>query len=1081
MKTARCILALALLATGCQAIAPTSPAHLARRVVSPHVTSTTPAPSVAPTTAPLTDPTRLIDTGSAVQLIGKVKLISDKGLGLVDASTLISDKGLGIISNNGSGLISDKGGSIVSNNSGGYHVLADAPGESTLIHATIEVLDGDGKLLVGKDGKPITATSDATGNYTLAATLPDENLWLRVKLPSGDQLSALLVRDGSSDKQTIDIDTASTLGATYVLQNYVKGSKTVYARLPATDAQKLLQDTQDAESLLTSLPSYKPSDVVTATDALRAKSTTLDTELTHIKNLLLLGQTDLGSGLQATAVPLTGPDAVFQDAAGNVYIMENVGRVRKVAPNGQISLYARQVVETTVQQDLLGPIDFKVLTETGRTQYRIEEGLLAFEHAVLDEAFDARDLLLRSLFSVLHEREFAVGPRVIKAKLATAIFTTNRYLSELLAQRPETLLAFSDRVAFAAFTPKGFVEPGSRMAVLAHAAGHTPPMSRTLGQAQLDALRLAARQVQVDGAALMALASLADRYERTLREPSAGGSKQPPTRYLSGRALAKAVGIWKAAVLRDRITAHRTAPLRAAEDDLVLLRPFFALAGPAPGQIEAFARLSIDPRDQAQLKLVAAEQVAFGQALEAIRHDLKTSLEREAAELRLADLSRPDLAVDRVTLGARAARALDKAHHAAHRDMLKRVLRECAEGYVAEGPSPLAGDAHLARVGELDAMLGGLRAVGDAALLHEVVLAACAETRAEIMAAPLVEAAEEFEASRPTSLDDLVAQVRVRIESFDLAEARIAALSALAGQAPSPEQENLLARARALTARALRRRAGALVARPRGGADLATLSAEVEPLAEIDQALELLSKGAGRLRIDLVSARATGLLRRELASARVVHAADLVELLHEAEHRLSTLAIEPAPVLRTLRPVVGRRLQTWLSHRAQVGALPPGERSEEGYLALIGRCTAESDRAAVAALARLVSAEDDPLLGSLRDALAQLDAEELTAQVSYLETWFAQVAGSIPAPGELATLPQAESAWATVSDSRFYRQTWRDRELATLRARLHALSAVPRVADLGQAASQRLEKLMIQSEHFGRALLDRRAALASAA
>ncbi|HEY9721684.1 MAG TPA: hypothetical protein V6D47_06700, partial [Oscillatoriaceae cyanobacterium] len=124
MRTARCILALAVLATGCQAIAPTSPTKTSRRVVSPHVTATSPNPdqSVAPTTAPPTDVTRIVDTGSAVDLIGKVKLISDKGLG--------------IISNNGSG--------IISNNSGGYRVLDTALQESTLTNATIEVLDGDG-------------------------------------------------------------------------------------------------------------------------------------------------------------------------------------------------------------------------------------------------------------------------------------------------------------------------------------------------------------------------------------------------------------------------------------------------------------------------------------------------------------------------------------------------------------------------------------------------------------------------------------------------------------------------------------------------------------------------------------------------------------------------------------------------------------------------------------------------------------------------------------------------------------------------------------------------------------------------
>jgi MoxR-like ATPase len=122
---------------------------------------------------------------------------------------------------------------------------------------------------------------------------------------------------------------------------------------------------------------------------------------------------------------------------------------RLVDEAGRPSLYARQIVETTVQTDLVGPVDFKTLTETGRTVYHLDEGVLNAEHAVLDEVFDGRDLLLRSILSVLNERELALGPVVHKARLQTAILTTNRYLSEVLTARPETLLAFTDRIAFA--------------------------------------------------------------------------------------------------------------------------------------------------------------------------------------------------------------------------------------------------------------------------------------------------------------------------------------------------------------------------------------------------------------------------------------------------------------------------------------------------------------------------------------------------------------------------------------------------------------------------------------------------------
>ena len=40
------------------------------------------------------------------------------------------------------------------------------------------------------------------------------------------------------------------------------------------------------------------------------------------------------------------------------------------------SLFAKQLTESTVQTDLIGPVDFKVLTETGRTEYLTDDGML---------------------------------------------------------------------------------------------------------------------------------------------------------------------------------------------------------------------------------------------------------------------------------------------------------------------------------------------------------------------------------------------------------------------------------------------------------------------------------------------------------------------------------------------------------------------------------------------------------------------------------------------------------------------------------------------------------------------------------
>ena len=379
-------------------------------------------------------------------------------------------------------------------------------------------------------------------------------------------------------------------------------------------------------------------------------------------------------------------------------------------------------------------------------------------------------------------------------------------------------------------------------------------------------------------------------------------------------------------------------------------------------------------------------------------------------------------------------------------------------------------------------MIDGLRFGGNDELARKVALAARAEVGAEVLAAPLTEAAEEFEAQRPTSLRDLALQAQKRLEAFDAAEQRIHELSALVGESSGPEVSALISSARARTARALRRRAGSLVTRPRAGGDLASLPNEVAPLADIDALLAKLSPGSGRLRQDLVdrprrgalAPRAGGRFREpRVRSARV-------------RPRRRAAAAHPGDRRRPGAPLAAAR-QCPTGCRVGCGSVPPATlpqgqpNSEDGYINFIAVCRAASERVAVTELIRLVNAEGDQVMAGARAKLEELDVAEVSAQVAYLEEWFAQVSSSIPPPGDLASLPQAESAWAVVSSSRFYRQAWRDQELVTLRERIRELGTLAAVGPQAKAVGERLENLLRQSEHFGRALLDRRAALASAA
>jgi sugar lactone lactonase YvrE len=278
---------------------------------------------------------------SAVKLIGKVKLISDKGLG--------------IISNNSGSLVSNNGGSLITNGGGNYVTLqaggTSAVPESLLAEARIEVVDAEGNLLVDPDRKPISAISDATGAFRFEAALPKENLTLRVNLfpnggnaASGGQLLLMLPLAGATgpyDRQQ-DLDYASTLGAAYVLDTYVKKLQPIYDRLPAAEADALDADMEAARAALgDAVPSYKRQALVATAESLRGKAPTLDATLTRIENILLIGQKDLGNGLPATQATLVAPTAIVGDNKGNLYVAEYLtGRIRKIDAQGVITQVA---------------------------------------------------------------------------------------------------------------------------------------------------------------------------------------------------------------------------------------------------------------------------------------------------------------------------------------------------------------------------------------------------------------------------------------------------------------------------------------------------------------------------------------------------------------------------------------------------------------------------------------------------------------------------------------------------------------------------------------------------------------------
>jgi sugar lactone lactonase YvrE len=297
----------------------------------------------------------------AVSLSGTVKLlaapaISDNGAGA------ISDNGAGIISNNSGALVSDHGVGIVANNGGALtarrRVLAAQPREYLLADAVITLSDAAGKPVLDAAGKPVQAVTDARGAYKLAANLPAKNLVMHVRLHDGGalhggELAAILARDNGA---TRPITAASSLGASYVLQQFVQGDQATFDKLPGAAASKLDAAIAGALASQPTAPGYGAAAQLQLADALRGQAPAVASALADIK-ALLLGQAALGAGRLATEVALSQPVGLVAKPDGSLLVCEaTIGRIRTILADGTIQTFA-DGNRGTVRRTFLNTLD----------------------------------------------------------------------------------------------------------------------------------------------------------------------------------------------------------------------------------------------------------------------------------------------------------------------------------------------------------------------------------------------------------------------------------------------------------------------------------------------------------------------------------------------------------------------------------------------------------------------------------------------------------------------------------------------------------------------------------------------------
>jgi len=130
-----------------------------------------------------------------------------------------------------------------------------------------------------------------------------------------------------------------------------------------------------------------------------------DKELKQIMYALILGEHLFFQGEAGTAKSLMATNAFN--------LIENA------------KLFSIQMSEATLSEHLFGAYDIKTWKEKGYLKRDITNSILEADFAFIDEIFDGREDVLRTLLGVLNERKFSEGRQQEKAKLHTCIATAN--------------------------------------------------------------------------------------------------------------------------------------------------------------------------------------------------------------------------------------------------------------------------------------------------------------------------------------------------------------------------------------------------------------------------------------------------------------------------------------------------------------------------------------------------------------------------------------------------------------------------------------------------------------------------------
>jgi len=805
---------------------------------------------------------------------------------------------------------------------------------------------------------------------------------------------------------------------------------------------------------------------------------------TFVEREELLAQIALAL-LSREHVLMTGPPGTAKSGVASAVLRRVIDE-----RTGQPSLFARQFTESTVQTDLVGPINFKTLMETGRTEHFTDEGMLGAVHAFLDEVFDGRDMLLRSTLNVLQERELKQGSKTTRGAIECALMTTNRYLAEVLESSRETLLAFVDRVAFVSFVPKGFADGGNLSNVLRKQVGGagTPRLTEALTIQDLDALQAATESVYVPDEICSTLATLLGMLDEELGAAERSDAQFLATRYLSTRTAVRSGRLLRAVCVYDKLFFNPDRALEVNDGDLKALRLSILLGGPVAESLAALVNRETDPRERRQLQIIRTEREIFDRCIAKLPATKQTS-RKKAAKAKAKDgapksTAAPAIALEKLSNEGLVARARDATASGASQDEVRAVVEELAARAMREGVQASSG-MHDS-VGDAVATLISIADAIEKVPGDTLSLARWTRGRALFLLDEAVSLIESGSAlarhllADPGGIDTVAPLALERIEHLEKLLTHRKQIRALGAE------EEDVARSDALWVRAAARaedeacaileagfRKDALGAfGARGGDDLATvLSLLSGPLGKLDDiGKKLAAIGApGRVKARIIGPRilplVTTALERVSAPDRAKLVAQVDAVLDVLEQHDLRSALAPRDVLSAVARVLvrvakssvlpamdgaldrdGYRKLRTASHR-MAGAYTLLEMAMRVAPQRALRTTANPSAAASALheVARSVPPE-------LAKAIAENDLQRLDLMATFLERWLAKTEIDGAPQAKLERLVESgffgvafdeQALLRTALEARVVADVFPDRapDVARIRARIDALRA----------------------------------------